>query len=269
MTRLSSIQAVMRDRGYVLNGYCQMPSPAAAEIYCRQGWDVVTLDLEHGSMGVDSAVRMLEVMAAAPVLPFIRVPRMDPGVIGPLLDAGVLGVTCAMIESADQARDLLSACRYPPAGRRSMSRLARAGLIYGPDYAKNADEWVSVFAMVESAEGLRNVREIAAVEGLTGIYMGPVDLGMSLLGRVPPIGGRDEELDRVISQAMTEVVQACDDAGVIAGINAASAEQGLRMLERGFRFLTLSSDTRALATQAKAWVDGVRGAAPAPPQGKS
>ncbi|MFM8555017.1 MAG: HpcH/HpaI aldolase family protein [Betaproteobacteria bacterium] len=262
---MQQLRARVAERGYVLNGYCQMPSPAAAEIYCRQGWDVVTLDLEHGSMGLDGAIRMLEVMAAAPVLPFVRIPKLDPGLIGPLLDAGVLGVTCAMIESADEAKALVSACRYPPAGRRSMSRLARAGLIYGPEYARHADEWVSVFAMVESDQGLRQVEAIASVPGLTGIYMGPVDLAMSLLGRVPALGARDPDVDRVIDGAMTHVVDACRNAGVIAGINAPNSEQGVQTLARGFQFLTLSSETRALALQSKAWVDGVRKAVPSLP----
>lgn len=261
---MQTLRERIATNGYVLNGYCQMPSPAAAEIYCRQGWDVVTLDLEHGAMGFDAAVRMLEVMAAAPVLPFIRIPGFDPRLIAPLLDAGVMGVTCAMVNTADEARALVRACRYPPKGVRSMSRMSRASLVYGPDYVSRANDTVTVFAMVESPEGLANVREIAAVEGLDGIYMGPVDLAMAVVGRVPPLGGRDPEIEAVVDDAMSRVVAACNQAGAIAGINAPNPEEALRMLNRGFRFITLSSDVRALAVQSRAWVDGLRKLAPVP-----
>lgn len=101
-------------------------------------------------------------------------------------------------------------------------------------------------------------RDIAAVDGIGGLYMGSVDLAMSVVGRMPRIGVRDAEIDAIVDDAMRRVVEACREREIVAGINAPSPEDGLRMMERGFRFITLSSDVRALAIQSRAWVDGLR-----------
>ena len=256
-----SLKERMAAKGYLLNGYCGMPSAFAAEIYSRQGWDAVTLDMEHGSIGFDCAVAMLQAMTASGVVPLARIPAVDPALIGMLLDAGALGITCAMIENAGQARDLVRACKYPPRGGRSLSRVSRAALVYGPDYNSRADELVNVYAMIETAEGMKNLEAITAVEGLDGIYVGSVDLAMSVLGRFPPAVGRDAEIDAMIEDATTRIVASCVARGIVAGMNANTVDAAARLIERGFRFITLSSDVRAMVVQSKAWIDGVRGAA--------
>lgn len=253
---MSSLSGLLATRSYILNGYCQMPSPAAAEIYARQGFDVVTLDLEHGAIGFDVAVEMLRAITGSAVLPFARVPDHDAGYIGMLLDAGVLGITCPMIETAADAEALVRACRYPPVGTRSMSRLSRAALVHGPDYSARANDLVTVFAMIETETGLGNAEAIAAVPGLHGIYMGSVDLAMSRFGRPPSPG--DTEIGDYVSSAMDWIVACCKTRGIVAGLNAPTPAEGKRILERGFRFLTLSSDVRALTFQSKAWVDETR-----------
>jgi len=244
--------------GYVLNGYCSMPSPAAVEIYARQGFDCVTLDLEHGSIGFDTAVSMLQAMAAVDVVPMARIPAVDAAQIGTLLDSGVLGITCAMIESAGQAEALVRACRYPPRGARSLSRSTRATLVHGTTYNGDANDAVSVFAMIETPAGLREVDAIAAVPGIDGLYFGSIDYVTALLGRFPPQDRSDGEIDAAMADASQRIVACCAARRIIAGMNATSAQEAGKRLAEGFRFITLSSDSRALAVQAKAWVDGAR-----------
>jgi 4-hydroxy-2-oxoheptanedioate aldolase len=256
------LKARLAARGLLLNGYIGMPSPFAAEIYARQGWDCVTIDMEHGSIGFDGAVAILQAIAAANVVPMARIPEADAALIGMLLDAGVLGITCAMISTESQARNLVRACKYPPRGIRSMSRVTRAAYIYGADYTVRADELTTCFAMIETAEGLANLEDIAAVEGLDGIYVGSVDLAMSVLGRAPPQGGSDPEIYAVVDGATRRVVAECRKRAIIAGINATSVEAAARLIASGFRFITLNSDVRAMVVQSKAWVDGVRKVAP-------
>jgi 4-hydroxy-2-oxoheptanedioate aldolase len=255
------LRARLARSGYVLNGYCSMPSPAAAEIYARQGFDCVTLDLEHGSIGFDAAVSMLQAMASADVVPMVRIPAVDAAQIGMLLDSGVLGITCAMIESKAQAEALVRACRYPPKGERSLSRSTRATLLHGAAYNGNADDWIAVFAMVESPAGMRELEAIAAVEGIDGIYFGSIDYVTALLGRFPPPDRSDPEIDAAIAEASRRIVACCQSHGIVAGMNATSAEAAGKRLAEGFRFITLSSDARALAVQAKSWVDGARAVA--------
>ena len=255
---MSWLKVRLAEQGYVLNGYCQMPSAAAAEIYARQGFDVVTLDLEHGAIGFDVAVEMLRAITGSTALPFARVPDNNAAYIGMLLDAGVIGITCAMVETVADAQALVRACRYPPAGARSMSRLSRAAMVHGPDYPGRADELVTVFAMIETESGFRNIDDIAAVPGLDGLYMGSVDLAMSKFGRPPSAAPRDAEVATFISSAMDRIVSCCNARGIVAGLNAATPAEAQVILKRGFRFLTLSSDVRALTVQSKAWVDETR-----------
>src|ERR1700682_6736891 len=126
---------------------------------------------------------------ASGVVPLVRIPKVDAATIGMLLDAGALGITCAMINTAAEALELVRACKYPPRGIRSLSRVTRAALVYGPDYNARANEFTNVFAMIETAEGLANLDDITAVEGIDGIYVGSVDLAMSVLSRFPPPPG--------------------------------------------------------------------------------
>jgi 4-hydroxy-2-oxoheptanedioate aldolase len=235
-----------------------MPSPFAAEIYSRQGWDTVTIDMEHGSIGFDSAVAILQAITASGVVPLVRIPTVDSATIGMLLDAGALGITCAMINTEAEARELVRACKYPPRGIRSLSRVTRAALIYGPDYNARANDLTNVFAMIETAEGLANLDAITAVDGIDGIYVGSVDLAMSVLGRFPPATGSDPEIDALVEDATRRIAARCKARDIIAGINAPTVEAAARLIANGYRFITLSSDVRALVLQTKAWIDGVR-----------
>jgi 4-hydroxy-2-oxoheptanedioate aldolase len=254
----ASLKERMAVNGYLLNGYCAMPSPFAAEIYARQGWDAVTIDMEHGSIGFDGVVAILQAITGSGVVPLVRIPSVDSALIGMLLDAGALGITCAMINTETEAGELVRACKYPPRGTRSLSRVTRAALLYGADYNARANDSTNVFAMIETAEGLANLDGITAVDGIDGIYVGSVDLAMSVLGRFPPTTGSDPEIDAMTEDANRRVVTRCRSRGIIAGVNANTVDDAARMIASGFTFITLSSDVRALVLQTKTWIDGVR-----------
>ncbi len=236
---------------YVLNGYIAMPGAFSAEVYARQGWDVVTLDMQHGAIGYDVALTILQSLTAIDVVPLVRVPWLEPGIIMKLLDAGALGITCPMINDAKDAEQLVRYCKYPPRGERSTGPL-RAQMIYGADYIKQANGLVNVFAMIETAEAIENVDEITSVDGIDGIYLGPQDLSMSL-----GVGPRSDELAPVVEAAIDRVLEHCLRKNLIVGMIAPNAEHAARLIKRGVRFVTMSNDARALAAQAKSLVDGV------------
>lgn len=247
-----SLKTVMQSRGYVLNSHISMPGAFAAELYSRQGWDAVTLDLQHGLIGYDSTVAILQAIAAVDVVPLVRLPWLDPSAIMKMLDAGVLGLVCPMINTAAEAELLVRYAKYPPRGERSLGPL-RAAMLDGDLYAGGANAAIAVFAMVETAQALANLDEILSVDGIDGIYVGPGDLALSM-GVEPSTEGYDPKVDRAIDR----IAERCAASGAVAGILAPTPEAGARMIERGFSFLTLSSDARALAGQARAWVQGVR-----------
>jgi 4-hydroxy-2-oxoheptanedioate aldolase len=210
----------------------------------NQKFDVATIDLQHGLIDYQMAVTMMQAMSYTDVTPFVRVPWNDPGTIMKVLDAGACGVICPMINTAAQAQSLVAACKYPPQGTRSWGPI-RASLWAGPDYGGGANSEIAVLPMIETAEALGNLDEILAVPGIDGVYVGPADLGLSL-GRSAVI----DQTDPVVAEAQERIVKACQRHGVVAGIHTASPAYAAKMIAAGYRFISLGSDSRFLATMA-------------------
>lgn len=248
---IKSLREQLDSKRYLLNGYCKIPDAYTAEVYAMQGWDSVTLDMQHGLIGYETAIGMLHAIAKADVLPMVRVPWLEPSIIMRLLDAGALGITCPMINTAADAERLVQYCNYAPRGVRSFGPV-RARPLYGADYVKNANRLVSVLAMIETTEALGNLNDILAVDGLDGIYIGAMDLALSM-GK-----STDGPVDPAVAAEIERMLQQCVKRGLVAGIIARNSEQARQFIERGFRFITLASDADALAAQARQWIEGCR-----------
>lgn len=244
---MKSLKQRIRERGYALNIYCQSASPLIAEVLSREGFDAVTLDLQHGLIGYPDAVAMLTALSGGDVVPMVRTPALDSALVMKLLDAGALGITCASVDSAEQARGLVRACRYPPVGERSFGPV-RASLLHS-DYLNAANELVNVFAMIESAGAVERLTAILDTPGLDGVYIGPLDLAFSM-GIVPnDIGNLGPQLERTIDF----IIKACRDRGLIAGMLAPDGLAAHRLLQRGCQFVTLASDLTALRSAVRGW----------------
>lgn len=232
-----------------LNAWSVLSSPHVIEILATLDFDSVTIDIQHGAMDTAAAFHMLQAMRGTGVTPLVRVPWNSPGDIMKALDAGAEGIICPMINSADEAQAFVSACRYPPQGIRSFGP-TRAGLATAAassaDYAGEADENVLTFAMIETADGLKTLKDILAVPGLDGIYVGPGDLAMSL-GARPAM--RDSS--PAVEEAIAACVQAARQHGVIPAIHTDGPQTALMRLSQGFAMVTLQSDARLLADGAK------------------
>lgn len=230
--------------GKAVNGWCGLPSAVTAEIVARAGFDMLTIDMQHGLVDYQMMLTMLQAMSAggAPIL--VRIPWNEPGIAMKCLDAGAAGIICPMVNTADDARALVAACRYAPLGRRSYGPV-RAGALY-PDYVARSGDLVQVFAMIETAEALANRDAIAAVEGLSGVYVGPADLGLSL-GHEPTL---TPEAPDVLA-AIAAIRASAHAAGLLAGVHCGSGAMVRRMLAEGFDFASLSTDagifSRAIA----------------------
>jgi 4-hydroxy-2-oxoheptanedioate aldolase len=237
----------------LVNGWCAIPAAFAAETMAHQGWDLLTVDLQHGLVDYQAATGMLQAISTTATTPMVRVPWLEPGIIMKALDAGAYGIICPMISTADQARRLVECCLYPPRGQRSFGPI-RALLYGGPDYFDGADEALLILAMIETREGLDNLEAIAAVPGLSGLYVGPSDLSISL--------GFPPGFDRTEPALVAEIARISATArahGLIAGIHCGAPAYARRMAaEHGFQLLTLSSDARMIAAQSKALLAEMR-----------
>ena len=121
-----------------INGWLAIPHAFSAETMAHQGWDSLTLDMQHGLIDYAAAVNMLTAIASTDTAALVRVPWLDPGIIMRMLDAGAGGIICPMVNSAADAERFVSAMRYPPLGQRSFGPI-RALLHYGADYAEHAN----------------------------------------------------------------------------------------------------------------------------------
>jgi len=240
----------------VVNGWLAIPSAFSAETMAHQGWDSLTVDMQHGVVDYQVAVNMLTAISTTAVTPIVRVPWLDPGIVMKALDAGAYGVICPMVNTRRDAELLVSCCRYPPAGQRSFGPI-RALLYAGPDYAKHANSTIVPFAMIETRQGLDNLDEILSVEGLAAVYIGPADLSLAL-GCEPKFDNEDGP----VLEAIELVVRKCREKKVTAGIHNLTPEYALKMIDKGFRFVTIASDARLLAAGAQRVLLMMRAARP-------
>ncbi len=236
----------------VVNGWLQIAHPFAAEVMAHQGFDSLTVDMQHGPIFYENALLSLQAVSTTEVIPMARVPWNEPGIIMKMLDAGCYGIICPMVNNREQAEAFVGACRYAPRGYRSYGP-TRASLYAGRDYAAHADETIITMAMIETAEAMQNLDDILSTPGLDAIYVGPADLSISLRGNpVPDMDGPE------VNEALDTIIEAVHRHQLFAGIHTGSAASARQMRDRGFRFVTISSDAGMLATQAASAVNEVK-----------
>lgn len=236
-----------RDGKAALNGWLSIGNGFVAEIMAAQGFDSLTIDVQHGFLDYSEATVMLQAMRASGVTPMVRVPWLDPGIIMKSLDAGAYGIICPMINTAEQAAQLVDAMRYPPLGNRSFGP-TRAMFAAGANYAAEANGNMLALAMIETGIAVENVEAICATPGLDGIYIGPADLTLGVTqGRLAP--GLDRQEDEMIA-VIQRVLAVAKSAGIRACIHCGDPVYAARAVEWGFDLVTLSNDVRMLAAAA-------------------
>jgi 4-hydroxy-2-oxoheptanedioate aldolase len=251
--RENRLRTIWSEGGTVVNGWLHVPSSFSAEVMAHVGYDSLTIDMQHGPVDYGSLVPMLQAISTTETVPIVRVPWHDPGPIMRVLDAGCYAVICPMVDTREHAEAFVGACRYPPAGYRSYGPY-RAALYGGEDYAEYADDTVVTIAMIETREALDNLDGILSVTGLDAVLVGPSDLGQSL-GYGP---GVDREEPEVV-EAIDRVQVAASKRGLAAGIFTGSIGYASRMVEKGFRFVSVSTDARLMAAAATEAVAELKG----------
>jgi 4-hydroxy-2-oxoheptanedioate aldolase len=217
-------------------------SPLVAEICAGAGLDLLLVDMEHSPNGLESVLAQLQAVAAYPVTPVVRVPSADVVTIKQVLDLGAQNLVVPMVSSAKQARAAVDAVRYPPRGRRGVgSALARSARWTRVDgYLEQADQHVSLVVQVETVEGVAAVHEIAAVDGVDGVFVGPADLAASL-GLLGQQGHPD------VVAAVLHTVEAVRAAGKPVGVNAFDPALARSYVEAGASFVVVGADVTLLA----------------------
>ena len=234
-------------------------SPLVAEICAGSGLDILLIDGEHSPVGLESILTQLQAVAAYPVTPIVRAPIGDAVILKQLLDLGAQNILVPMVDSVEQAEAMVRAVRYPPLGVRGVgSALARSSRWSRiPDYLARAHELVSLTVQIETAEALAVAGEIAAVEGVDALLVGPADLAASL-----GLLGQQNHPDVVA--AVESVIRAGRAAGTPVGVNAFDPAAADRYAEAGAAYLLVGSDVTLLARASEALTDRFIGTAAGP-----
>jgi 2-keto-3-deoxy-L-rhamnonate aldolase RhmA len=213
-------------------------SPIAAEVIALTGFDAVIIDHEHGPGDFLNTLSLLQAISATPTASVLRVPWNDPVYIKRVMDLGVEGVMVPSVDTPEQARAAVAACRYPPAGIRGaaypMVRCADYGL-KAEEYRANESDGVLVICQIESTTAVGNAADIAAVEGLDMLFIGPLDLSGSM-GRL----GRTEDPEFLELRGQAERI--IKEAGKLMGGLAVKGDSPQGLIDRGYDLVTGTSD---------------------------
>lgn len=212
-----------------------------AELAANAGFDWLLIDGEHAPNDLRSLLGQLQAVAAYPSQPVVRPVVGDAALIKQVLDIGAQTLLVPMVESAEQARQLVRAVTYPPNGIRGVgSALARASRWNSvPGYLDQADEQICLLVQIENREGLANLDAIAAVDGVDGVFIGPADLSAAMGHRGNP---GHPEVQAAIEDAIARITR----AGKAAGILSADETLARRYLALGATFVAVGVDTTVL-----------------------
>lgn len=255
--RENRLRTIWKEGGAAVNGWLAIPNGFSAETMAHQGWDTLTIDMQHGMIDYQSMVGMLQAISTTPTVPIVRVPWLEPGILMKTLDAGAYGIICPMVNTRQDAENLVAWTNYAPRGKRSFGPVR--GLLYGgPDYLQHANDTVVSFAMIETVQALDNLDDILSVEGLEAVYIGPADLSLAL-GCTPTF----DDVDPKAAEAFDYILSRAKAHGKIAGIHNGAPPAALKRIAKGYQFVTIGSDARLMAAGSQQVLGAMREGMPA------
>jgi len=222
--------------------WCNLGSHITAEIAGLSGVDWVLLDLEHGSGDYDALVHQLQAIEGTPAVPIVRIVWNDPFRFKRVLDLGASGIMVPWVNTAREARMVAESMRYPPQGIRGIAMTTRATTYAAEfeDYYAEANDNLLTITQIERVEAVKNAEEIAAVEGVDVLFVGPLDLTTSM--------GIQAQYDHPdFHDALATVVKACRKHGKVAGYLLSSKDQMEERLGAGFTFIAHGADGAMVA----------------------
>lgn len=238
---VNSFKRGLAGKESLLGLWLGLADPYAAELCANAGFDWLLIDGEHAPNDLRSILAQLQAVAPYPSHPVVRPPVGDAVLIKQLLDIGAQTLLIPMVESAEQARALVEAMRYPPRGIRgvgsSLARASRWGKV--PGYLKEAESELCLLVQIESMRGLENLEAIAQVEGVDGVFIGPADLGASL-------GHLGDSAHVEVQERINTALSSLRRLGKPTGILATDKSFSSRYMADGVNFIAVGIDTNIL-----------------------
>ena len=234
--------------------WCSFGEAITTELMGTAGFDWLVIDGEHAPNDIRSIRDQLVTLATSSAEAVVRVPIGETWIIKQVLDAGAQTVLVPMVETADQAAELVRACRYPPEGTRGVGAAGARATRFGgtPEYIQTADAQICLLLQVENRIGIENLDAILAVEGVDGIFIGPADLSTDMGHQG---NSAHPEVRAVIADAITRIKAAGKAPGILGVTEEATqtyADMGAQFLAVGIDVVLLAQSARALASR---WSD--------------
>jgi len=234
-------KTALREGRHQLGLWCTLPGSYAIEVVAASGFDWLLIDTEHSPGDPLTVLPQLQALAAYDVAAVVRPASNDPVLIKRFLDLGAQSLLIPYVQTADEARAAVAAIRYPPAGIRGVSALTRAtrfGRI--ADYGARAEQQISLIVQVETAAALDRLEEIAAVDGVDAVFIGPGDLAASM-GRI----GRPDHPE--VTEAVERAIERLRAIGKPAGLLTSNEAFARRCMALGSGFTAVGVDAGILA----------------------
>lgn len=217
-------------------------------IMAKQRFDFLLLDAQHANWDLRTAGEAFRNIFEAGNVPMVRTTENDPYAIGSMLDRGALGIVVPMVETPEEAQRAVTSIRYGPDGRRSIGGGGMRDWLGVPELEVYREVFLAV--QIETRRGVENAKEILAVDGVDGCWVGPSDLSLSLgLGVAP----ETDEGQQTLNEAIRTVLSACRETGKVPGICGAGPDN--QWLKEGFRFVTVAVDSLCVVDGAAAAVE--------------
>ncbi len=251
--RKNKLKKLFKEGKAAINGWLEIPSSFSAEVMAHQGWDSLTIDMQHGAVSQSDLLQIFQAISTTDVVPMARINWNEPGQIMKVLDYGAYGIICPMVSNGSQAQKFVQACMYPPKGYRSFGP-TRGFMYAGSDYVDHANDEILKIAMIETKEALNELDKIMKTPGLDGVYIGPADLSLAI-GEQP---GFDKPEGHPTFEQILNILKFAKKNNLVAGIHNASPEYAKKMINIGFQIVTVGSDKIFMSDGAKSIVSRIK-----------
>ncbi|MFH1613554.1 MAG: aldolase/citrate lyase family protein [Planctomycetota bacterium] len=236
-----------------LGTWINFTDPTVAELLTESSFDFFIIDSEHSAMDIESVQLNIMATKGTQVAPMVRVPWNDPVLIKRVLDSGAAGVLVPLVRTANDVRNAISACMYPPRGNRGFGPRRPASYErHFNKYIETANDNIIVWAQIEHIDAVNNIEQIVQVPGLSGVFVGSCDLSgsMGLLGQTSHAD---------VLGAIDKVIASAKAANIPTGIaGPAKPELANQWLEKGIQFITLGGDQGYLVHASQQAVNGLK-----------
>lgn len=231
------VKEMLKQGQATLGTWVTTASPDIAEILANIGFDWLIFDMEHAPLSIETVQNLIQATNGSDVVPIVRVAWNDQVLIKLALDIGSYGLLVPLVNSREDAVKAVQAAKYPPVGIRGVGP-RRASNYYRSfqDYLARANEEIMVVVQIEHPKAVENIDNILSVEGLDAVYIGPADLtaSMGLFGQYS---------NPEVVKTIDKILLSCKKAGVPVGTHAFDAESVSKLISKGFRFITIGTDT--------------------------